>query len=72
MKNNMNALAGIGSSAAVAVSVAGPFTYLAVSGFNALAAGFLSAAVGVVLAALLLPRLMAFADKQYGGGLEVS
>jgi ABC-2 type transport system permease protein len=72
MKNNLNALSGIGSSAAVTVAVAGPFAYLALTGFNALAAGCLSAAVGVVLAALLLPRLMAFADKQYGGGLEAS
>ncbi len=71
MKNNVNALSGIGTSAALTVGATAPFALLALSGLDALLAGCLAAVTGIVLAAVLLPRVLAFADKQYRGGLEV-
>jgi ABC-2 type transport system permease protein len=71
MKNNMNALSGIGTSAALAVGATAPFALLSMSTLQPLVAGCLSAAVSVILAAILLPRVLAFADRQYAGGLEV-
>ena len=71
MKNNMNALGAMGGTAAVMVVVGGPAALAIAMGANPFLIGCGVAAAGVVLAAVLLPRLFAFADRQYGGGLEM-
>ncbi len=37
-----------------------------------LGGGCLSAALAVLLAVILLPRLLSFADRQFAGGIEMS
>jgi ABC-2 type transport system permease protein len=71
MKNNMNALSSIGSMTAIVILLVGPAAFWVLKGGNPLLAGCTVAVVSVVLAALLLPRLYAFADRQYAGGLEM-
>jgi ABC-2 type transport system permease protein len=71
MKNNINAMSGIGSSAAVVAIVTVPGVLLALKGVDAFLVGCGAAAAGIILAAILLPRVLAFADRQYGGGLEL-
>jgi ABC-2 type transport system permease protein len=71
MKNNMNALSGIGCSAAIVVIIVGPCALAVLKGMNQMLFGCIAAGAGIVLAAILLPRVMAFADKQYAGGLEL-
>jgi ABC-2 type transport system permease protein len=71
MKNNANALTGIGSAAAITVAAVLPFALLVLGGFPPFLGGCFSAGLSILLAAVLLPRLMAFADRQFAGGLEM-
>jgi ABC-2 type transport system permease protein len=71
MKNNANALSGIGVSAGITVAVTLPMALLVLKGFPSLLGGAITAAAAILLAVILLPRLLAFADRQYAGGLEV-
>jgi ABC-2 type transport system permease protein len=71
MKNNSNAMSGIGISTAIVVVILGPAILLAFKAVNAFLLGCCAAGVGIVLAVVLLPRLYALADKQYNGGLEM-
>jgi len=71
MKNNMNAAAGIGCSAAAILLIVGPFVLGIARGLNPFAMGCAAGAAAIVLAGVLLPRLFAFADRQYAGGIEI-
>ncbi len=71
VKNSSNALSGVGFCAAIVVLIIGPCALAVQLGMNQMLFGGIAAAVGIVLAAVLLPRLMAFADRQYAGGLEL-
>ena len=71
MKSNMNAAWGIGSSACIVAIIAAPCALLALRGISTLLIGCGAAAASIVLAAVLLRRLLAFADRQYGGGMEL-
>ena len=70
MKNNANALGAMGATAAVMVLAGGPAALAVAKGANPFLVGCCIAAAGIVLAAVVLPRLLAFADRQYAGGLE--
>jgi len=72
MKNNTNALGAMGGTAAVVLVVGGPAGFAISRGANPFLVGCGIALAGIVLAAILLPRLLAFADRQYAGGLEVA
>jgi ABC-2 type transport system permease protein len=72
MKNNTNALGAMGGMAAILILVGGPAALAIARGVNPFVVGCGVAAAAVVLAAALLPRLLAFADRQYAGGLEMS
>ncbi len=71
MKNSFNAMAGIGCSAAAVILIVGPFAVLTLTGASPFLLGCASAAVAIAAAAVALPRVMRFADRQYGGGIEV-
>jgi ABC-2 type transport system permease protein len=71
MKNNMNVLMGIGGSAGVVGIAAALCALLVLAGVDTLLVGCAAAMVLAGAAALLLPRLLAFADRQYSGGLEL-
>jgi ABC-2 type transport system permease protein len=71
MKNNMNALSGIGITAAIDVAIFAPVILLVLKGVSPFLLGGAAAAVSAALAAILLPRVLAFADRQYAGGLEL-
>jgi ABC-2 type transport system permease protein len=71
MKSNTNALLGIGGSAGVVLVTAVPCALLVLAGMDTLLVGCAAALVFSGAAALVLPRLLAFADRQYGGGLEL-
>ena len=71
MKSNMNAAMGIGSSAGIVAIIAAPCALLVLGGVSTLMIGCGAAVAGIVIAAVLLWRLLAFADRQYGGGLEM-
>ncbi len=71
MKNNMNAMSGIGCSAAIVILICGPCALAVLLGKNQMLFGCIAAGAGIVLAAVLLPRVMAFGERQYAGGLEM-
>ena len=70
MKNNTNSLGAMGGTAAVVIVVGGPAAFAIAKGASPFLVGCGIAVAGVALAAILLPRLLAFADRQYAGGLE--
>jgi hypothetical protein len=72
MKNNANALGAMGGTAALVALIGGPSALAIAKGADPFLVGCGVAAAGVILAAMLLPRLFAFADRQYAGGLESS
>jgi ABC-2 type transport system permease protein len=71
MKQNMNAMAGIGVSFAMTALLAAPCAALVLAGVDPFLVGCLAACAAVVLAAVLLPLLLSWADRRYGGGLEM-
>ena len=71
MKNNINAAAGIGLSFGLVAALAAPGALLVLAGVSPFLVGCLASAAGIVLAAVLLPLLLAWADRRYGGGLEL-
>jgi ABC-2 type transport system permease protein len=72
MKNNANVLGAMGGTAAVVAVIGGPSAFAIAKGVSPFLVGCGAAAVALVLAAVLLPRLLAFADRQYAGGLEMT
>ncbi len=70
MKNNTNALGAMGGTAVVVVVVGAPAAFAIAKGASPFLVGCAVAVAAIVLAAILLPRLLAFADRQYAGGLE--
>jgi hypothetical protein len=54
------------------VLVGGPAALAVAKGAGPFLVGCLIAVAGIVLAAVVLPRLFAFADRQYAGGLEMT
>jgi ABC-2 type transport system permease protein len=71
MKNNMNVLVGMMGTVAVIVVLGVPTALLLLRGVDPFLMGCLIPAVPLVLDCVLLPLLFAFADRQYGGGLEM-
>jgi ABC-2 type transport system permease protein len=71
MKQNMNAMAGIGVSFAMTALLAAPCAVLVLAGVDPFLVGCLAAGAAVALAAVLLPLLLSWADRRYGGGLEM-
>jgi ABC-2 type transport system permease protein len=71
MKSNTNAVAGIGISFGLVALLAAPSALLVLRGASPFLVGCGVAAVGIVLAAILLPALLSYADRRYGGGLEL-
>jgi ABC-2 type transport system permease protein len=71
MKSNMNAGMGIASSAGIVAVIAAPCALLALRGISTFLIGCGAAVAGIVIAAVLLQRLLAFADRQYSGGMEL-
>ncbi len=71
MKNNTNALGAMGGTAAIVALAGGPAALAIAKGASPLLVGCGVAAVAIALAAVLLPRLLSFADRQYNGGLEM-
>jgi hypothetical protein len=71
MKSNTNAAAGIGISFGLVAALAAPSALLVLRGASPLLVGCGVAAVGIVLASILLPALLSYADRRYGGGLEL-
>jgi len=71
MKSNMNAAAGIGGTAALVAVLAAPGALLVLHGVDPFLVGCGAAFVGIVLAAILFPRVLSYADRRYGGGLEM-
>lgn len=71
MKNNANALGAMGGTAAIALVVGGPAAFAISRGVDPFLVGCAIAVAAVALAAVLLPRVLAFADRQYAGGLEM-
>jgi ABC-2 type transport system permease protein len=71
MKNNTNALGAIGGMVVVVVVIGAPAALATANGAHPFLVGCCVAAAAVVLAAVSLPRLLAFADRQYAGGLEI-
>jgi hypothetical protein len=72
MKNNTNALAGIGSMFGIVAAIVAPSFFWVLKGGNAFLIGCGIGVLSVALAAILLPRLYAFADRQYAGGIEMA
>jgi ABC-2 type transport system permease protein len=72
MKNNTNALGAMGGTAAVVMVVGGPSAFAIAKGASPFLVGCGIALVAIAMAAVLLPRLLAFADRQYAGGLELT
>ncbi len=72
MKNNTNALGAMGGTAAVVIVVGAPAAFAIAKGASPFLVGCGVALVAIVLAAVLLPRLLTFADRQYAGGLELA
>jgi len=72
MKNNTNALGAMGGTAAIALVVGAPAAFAIAKGASPFLVGCGIAAAAIALAVLLLPRLLAFADRQYAGGLEMT
>lgn len=72
MKNNANALGAMGGTAVILLLVGGPAAFAIAKGASPFLVGCAVAVAAVALAAVLLPRLLAVADRQYAGGLEVN
>jgi ABC-2 type transport system permease protein len=71
MKSNSNAAVGIGVSFGLVALLAAPGALLVLRGVRPFLVGCGVAAVAIVMAAILLPALLSYADKRYGGGLEL-
>jgi len=71
MKSNSNAAVGIGVSFGLVALLAAPSALLVLRGVSPFLVGCGVAAVAIVMAAILLPALLSYADKRYGGGLEL-
>ncbi|MCX7039262.1 MAG: hypothetical protein NT005_09060 [Spirochaetes bacterium] len=71
MKSNSNAGVGIGVSFGLVALLGAPSALLVLRGASPFLVGCGVAAVGIVLAATLLPALLSYADRRYGGGLEL-
>jgi hypothetical protein len=71
MKSNINAGAGIGVSLGFIAAFAAPAAFLLARGISPFLIGCGIALAAIVLDLILLPRLLGFADRQYGGGLEM-
>lgn len=71
MKSNTNAVAGIGISFGLVALLVAPSALLVLRGASPFLVGCGVAAAGIVLAAILLPALLSYADRRYGGGLEL-
>ncbi len=71
MKQNTNVVGGMGGIFCLIVILGGPSALLLLRGFDPFLLGCLIPILPLLLDIILLPRLFAFADRQYGGGLEV-
>jgi ABC-2 type transport system permease protein len=71
MKNNMNAMVGMAFPFALIVVLGVPGAFALFSGVDPFLLGCLFPLVPLAMDAVLLPLVFAFADRQYGGGLEM-
>jgi hypothetical protein len=71
MKQNMNVVGGMGGIFGLIVLLGAPSALLMMKGVDPFLVGCLFPVVPLVLDVVLFPRLLAFADRQYGGGLQV-
>ncbi len=72
MKNNTNGLATTGIMAAAVGVLAVPSGFAISRGIDPFVLGCIAAGIAVAAAAIVVPRMLAFADRQYGGGLEMT
>jgi ABC-2 type transport system permease protein len=70
IKNNLNSMIGPAGMMALMAALAVPSVPLLLSGFDPFLLCCLVLVVPLILDFLLLPRVFAYADRQYGGGLE--
>jgi ABC-2 type transport system permease protein len=71
MKSNMNAIVGMTGIFTLVVALAVPSFLILRRGFDPFLLGCLACVVPLALDIALLPRIFSYADKQYGGGLEL-
>jgi hypothetical protein len=71
MKNNLNAMVGMAFPFGLIAALAIPAAFLLLRGVNPFLLGCLFPLVPLILDIVLLPLVFNFADRQYGGGLEV-
>jgi ABC-2 type transport system permease protein len=71
MKSNMNAMSGIGSCVGIVAILGLPSALLVLRGIDPFLVGCGVVVVAIGLAALLLTKVLGFADRQYGGGMEL-
>ncbi len=71
VKNNMNAMVGMAGPFALIALMALPCALLLFRGVSPLLLGIIFPLVPLVLDIVLLPLMFTFADRQYGGGLEM-
>ncbi len=71
MKQNLNGAAGMIGTAGLIAALAMPTAVLLIRGVDPFLVGCLMPIVPLALDVILIPRLFAFADRQYGGGLEL-
>ncbi len=71
MKQNTNVVGGMGGVFCLVAILGAPSAALLLHGFDPFLLGCLIPVVPLFLDIILLPRLLAFADRQYGGGLEI-
>ncbi len=71
VKNNVNSMIGPGVIMAVMIGLAALSAPLLLGGFDPFILCCLVPIVPLVLDAVLLPRVFAYADRQYAGGLEM-
>jgi hypothetical protein len=71
MKQNVNMVGGMGGIFGLLVVIGAPSAFLLLRGVDPFLLGCLIPVIPLVLDVILFPRVLAFADRQYGGGLEM-
>jgi hypothetical protein len=71
VKNNVNSVVGPASIMLLMIALAAPSIPLLLKGIDPFVVSCLIPLAPLVLDIVLLPRLFDFADRQYGGGLEM-
>jgi ABC-2 type transport system permease protein len=72
MKQNMNVVGSMGGIFGLLLLLGAPTALLVLRGVDPFLMGCLFPVLPLVLDILLLPRVLSFGDRQYGGGLEMT